>query len=153
MNYNINVHATKDVRIVRVIGNEILVEVPALHPGGSPRVIDGCAMVEMVVWMNPEESVTTKVTKFGSPATIGNAVTLGCRVARIALYVLVARPEETIPSTGALTDVLNVYGGVVYVGVETAKFGNVVAKVADSEEKNAETAAGVSIVAFGAERA
>jgi hypothetical protein len=98
--------------------------------------------------------VRTKVAnKFGNPATVGSAVTLGCRDARIALYVLVARPEDTIPLSGALTDVLNAYGGVVYVGVGTAKFGNVVAKVADSDEKNAETAAGLSTVAFGADRA
>jgi hypothetical protein len=71
----------------------------------------------------------------------------------MALYVLVARPEETIPLAGAVTDVLNVYRGVVYVGVERIKFGSVVAKVADSEDKNADTASGVSIVAFAAERA
>jgi hypothetical protein len=71
----------------------------------------------------------------------------------MALYVLVARPEETMPLAGAVTDVLNVYGGVVYVGVERMKLGSVVAKVADSEDKNADTASGVSIVAFGAERA
>ena len=32
------------------------------------------------------------------------------------------------------------------------KFGNVVAKVADSEDKNAETTSGASAAAFGADR-
>ena len=55
----------------------------------------------------------TKVAKVGNPATVGNAVTLGEREARRASYVLVARPEETIPPVGVLTDVLNMYGGVM----------------------------------------
>lgn len=54
-----------------------------------------------------------KVANVGNPASAGSAVTLGWRDARRALYVLVARAEETIPLGGALTDVLNVYGGVV----------------------------------------
>ena len=39
------------------------------------------------------------------------------------------------------------------VGVGRIKFGRVVANVADSEDKNAETSSGVSTLAFGAERA
>lgn len=41
----------------------------------------------------------------------------------------------------------------MYVGVEIMKFGRVVAKVADSDDKNAETTFGVSTVAFGLARA
>jgi len=67
--------------------------------------------------------------------------------------VLVASPEETIPPAGVLADELNVYGGVVYVGVGTTKFGNVVASVADSDDKNFETTSALSTVALGSERA
>jgi len=97
--------------------------------------------------------VTTKVAKIGIPPTVGSAETLSGRDPRRALYVLVASPDETIPLGGAVTDVLNVYEGVGYVGVERRKFGNVVAKVADSDDRNAETAAAVSKVAFGLARA
>jgi hypothetical protein len=158
MNYNMIVQAKRNenrgmMHENRVVKTEMRVEVAALHPGGSPRVTEGCAMVEVVVWINPEASVRTKVAKVGNPASVGNAVTFWWPDARTALYVLVARPEEKIPSAGVLTDVLNVYDGVVYVGVERMKFGSVVATVADSEDKNAETASGVSMVAFGTERA
>lgn len=67
--------------------------------------------------------------------------------------MLVASPEGTIPLAGALTDELNMYGGVVYVGVGTTKFGNVVASVADSDDKNFETVSALSTVALGLERA
>lgn len=39
------------------------------------------------------------------------------------------------------------YGGVVYVGVGRTKFGSVVSAVADSDESNSDTNAGVSVTA------
>jgi len=116
-------------------------------------VTEGCGTADVVVCINPEESVMTKVAKVGNPASTGSAVTLGWLEARRALYVLVARPEETIPLAGALTDALNMYEGVAYVGVGTIKFGSVVAKVADSEDKNAETVSGASTVILVTESA
>jgi len=59
--------------------------------------------------------------------------------------VLVASPEDTIPPTGAGIDELNVYGGVVYVGVDKTKLGNVVAIVADSDDRKDAMAEGVSV--------
>jgi len=60
----------------RVVENGTYMEVAALHPGGSPSVTDGCAMVDVVVWINPEPSVRTKVANVGRPATVGSAVAL-----------------------------------------------------------------------------
>lgn len=41
--------------------------------------------------------------------------------------MLLANPEDTIPPIEAGTEVLKVYGGVVYVGVGRTKLGRVVA--------------------------
>jgi len=157
MNYNIMFYARRDVMTGMMHENSVVesvmrIEVAAFHPGGWPSVTEGCATVLVVVWISPEESVRTKVANVGSPPTVGIAVSFGGSDPRRALYVLVANPEETIPLGGALTDVLNMYEDGVYAGVERRKFGSVVAKVADSDDKNAETTSGVSTVAFGLER-
>jgi hypothetical protein len=39
-------------------------EVAVFDPGGSPRVTEGCAIVEVVVRISPEASVMTKVAMF-----------------------------------------------------------------------------------------
>jgi hypothetical protein len=54
-------------------------------------------------------------------------------------YVLVASSEETIWPGSHGTEVLNEYVGVVYEGDERTPFGSVVATVADSEARKAET--------------
>jgi hypothetical protein len=55
------------------------------------------------------------------------------------LYVLVASSEETTAPSFAVTEVLKAYAGVVYEGGERTKLGRVVAIVADSEAKKADT--------------
>lgn len=64
-----------------------------------------------------------------------------------ALYVLFASPEDTIPPTEAGTEVLNVYGGVVKVGVDRMKLGRVVAMVSELAEIKERMSSGVCVVA------
>lgn len=89
--------------------------------------------------------VSTKVINVGEGDIVGKAVALKPFKPKRGLYVLVARPEDTIPPTGAGIDELNVYGGVVYVGVDKTKLGNVVAIVADSDDRKDAMAEGVSV--------
>lgn len=54
MNYNIRFHVKRNAMIGimhanRVVESGMRVEVAVLHPGGSPRVTEGCAIVEVVV--------------------------------------------------------------------------------------------------------
>lgn len=51
-----------------------------------------------------------------------------------------------MPPTDAETEVLNVYSGVVSVGVGTMKLGSVVATVADIDEKRDDTESAVSVI-------
>jgi len=75
----------------------------------------------------PSPSVTVIIE--GAGDTVGIAEALNPVVAdaltSIGPYVLLANPELTIPPKLAGTDVLNVYGGVVNVGVGTRKLGRV----------------------------
>lgn len=57
-----------------------VVEAAPLHPGGSPRVTDGCAIVLVEVCINPNESVRTSVARLPKPSSVGNAVAFGLRV-------------------------------------------------------------------------
>ena len=81
MNYNIVVLAKSSVTMGmmqqnKVTGSKMCAGVAVFTPGGSPRVTEGCAIVEVVVWINPEASVRTKVAMLGNPPTVGNAVIL-----------------------------------------------------------------------------
>jgi len=54
MNYNINSYARRNVMIgmmqeSNVVERVTRMEAAALHPGGWPRVTEGCVMVEVVV--------------------------------------------------------------------------------------------------------
>jgi len=70
MDYNIVVPATRNVITIgmmhesKVIESGTHMEVAVFDPGGSPRVTEGCAIVEVVVRINPEASVMTKVAMF-----------------------------------------------------------------------------------------
>lgn len=81
----------------------------------------------------------------GKGDIVGKAVVLNPFEPRRGLYVLVASPDDTMPPIGARIDELNVYGGVVYVGIGKTKLGNVVAIVADSEDRKEAMASGVSV--------
>ena len=87
----------------------------------------------------------TKVISVGKGDIVGKALVLKPFKPSKGLYVLVASPDDTMPPTGAGIDELNVYGGVVYVGFDKTKLGNVVAIVADSDERKEAMAAGVSV--------
>ena len=87
----------------------------------------------------------TKVISVGKGDIVGKAVVLNPFEPRRGLYVLVASPDDTMPPTGAGIEELNVYGGVVYVGVDKTKLGNIVAIVADFDERKEAMAAGDSV--------
>jgi len=146
--------AIMDARGIRhektAIESGMCICVAAFQPGGTPRTIEGRAIAEVKVCINPAVSVVTTVAKAPNPDTAGNAVALGWWVPRRALYVLVASLEETISPIGAVTDVLNAYAGVVYVGVGRRTFGSVVAIVTDSDAKKDDTASGDSTVTLAA---
>ena len=61
------------------IGLWVIAAVP-VHPGGSPSVMDGCAIVLVEVCISPNESVRMSVTKLPKPFSVGNAVTFGLSV-------------------------------------------------------------------------
>lgn len=125
--------------------NEVRRTEPAFHPGGTPRVTSGSVNVDVEVTMKPAEFVTTKVTSVGDGVRAGSAVALNMLCSPImGWYVLVARPDVTIPLAAWLTEVLNAYAGVVYVGVARGKFGNVVATVAERDERTDARESGVS---------
>lgn len=75
---------------------------PALQPGGIPRVTTAAKEVYTVVETCPEGSVTTLVKIEGSGEMVGiaEALKVVC-VPKMALYVLVARPDVTIAPTEA----------------------------------------------------
>ena len=112
-----------------------------VNPGGAPSVTDGVAAVETEVTTWPLD-VMMNVTSDGVSDSVGIAFAFGWRVFSTAEYVLVASPDDTIFPTGAATEVLNAYGGVVGVGVGSTKLGRTVATVADAEEKKDDTSAG-----------
>lgn len=130
----------------RKVNNLVVrMEDPEFQPGGTPSSIVGSANRDVEVTMKPPEFVTMNVATVGDGVIPGNAVALNpLGASRIGLYVLVARPDDTIPSGARLADVLNAYGGVLKVGVGTREFGNVVATVAESEDKIEATEPGVS---------
>jgi hypothetical protein len=117
-----------------------------VQPGGRPSVMEGCVNVEVEVVTIPDGSVRINVTRVGAGDMVGKPVTLNVMSPNTGLYVLVASSEETISPIDAYTEVLKAYGGVVYVGVATGKFGRVVAMVWEAIDKNDETAAGDSAV-------
>lgn len=114
----------------------------AFHPGGTPRVT--AAMDSTDVVTAPELSVAMSVTSVGPGEIVGSADVLNTLSVRMGRYVLVARPEDTVPPIGALTDVLKVYRGVVNVGVGRRKLGIVVATVAEIDDKREATDPAVS---------
>lgn len=127
---------------IAVKNNELFSVDAAFQPGGTPR---GTAVMDSTdVVTAPELSVTISVTSVGPGEIVGSADVLNTLSVRMGRYVLVARPENTVPPIGALTDVLKVYGGVVNVGVGRRKLGIVVATVAEIDEKREATDSAVS---------
>ena len=149
--YYRSTHATAAASASRGNGCDAMVEAAlSCHPCGTPRVIERCAAVDVVVTVCPLVSVMMSVATVGEGVSVGIALTFMCRELSSAEYVLVPRPVlATLPAV-AVTDVLNVYAGVVYVGVEIRKFGSVVATVAEYDARNTETSASdsVSVVEF-----
>jgi len=107
------------------------------HPGGFPSVMEGCGAAVVMVCKAPEESVMTSVAPLGTPFISGSIVMLGRLPPMSGVYAAAANPVVTICPAEAVTDALKAYGGVVNVGVAMAKFGSVVAMVADWDERKA----------------
>ena len=122
-----------------------------LQPSGTPRVKERCDAVEVVVTVCPPVSVMTSVATVGEGVRVGIALAFRCFDSRSATYVLVARPVLTILPGVAEMEALNVYEGVLYVGVESREFGRVVTTVADTDARKAETDAGDSSIVVALE--
>lgn len=84
-----------------------MLRAPLVQPGGSPRVTEAVDAVDTEVDTWPEGSVKMNVKSVGEGETVGMAVALRYCVPSTGLYVLVARPVETIKPGGAEMDVLN----------------------------------------------
>jgi len=108
----------------------------ALDPGGNPRWKEAC-MAEVNVVSAPSALVVTTTVTVGAGVIAGKDVTFESFFPKIALYVLVARADATIPPVGAWIDELNTYSGVEMDGVGRREFGSVVATVADIDDKKA----------------
>lgn len=111
---NVSVKEMKHDR--RVTGSGARKAKPALHPGGTPSVTLDSTRLDVDVVTKPASLVRMRVASVGDGDTVGMAVaaaTWDRLVPNIALYVLVARAAETMPPMEAVTEVLNVYAGVV----------------------------------------
>jgi len=117
-----------------------------LNPGGRPSTTLEVGNTLTEVCTAPVASVTRNVLTVGNGVTPGRVVTFSFSTAPFASssmsgeYVDVARPLRARTEVGI--EELNVYGGVVKVGVGTTKLGNVVGTVSEREEKRAESEAG-----------
>ena len=117
-----------------------------LDPGGRPSTTLEVVSVATVVCTSPLESVRIRVARVGAGVTPGRAVTFGVWVTPFTTfsirgeYVDVARSLTATTDVG--TEVLNIYVGVVRVGVDTTKLGKVVETVSEREEKRAESSPG-----------
>ena len=100
--------------------------------------------VETLVCVCPPASVMRNVCTVGEGTSVAIAEALRCLELSSAEYVLVASAEVTTSPGVAEMEVLNVYAGVVNVGVERRKFGRVVASVAEWTERKEATSAAVS---------
>jgi hypothetical protein len=117
-----------------------------LNPGGRPSttLVVGSGLTE--VCTAPLASVRINVASVGIGFTPGRVVTFNFSTVPLAIssmrgeYVDVAR--SLIARTEVGIEVLNVYEGVVKVGVGTTKLGRVVGTVSVREEKRAESEAG-----------
>ena len=112
-----------------------------------PRTTLGVGNGLNEVCTEPLASVRRSVTAVGVGVAPGRVVTFNFwtttfRISSMSgVYVEVAR--SVIARTEVGTEVLNVYGGVVKLGVDTTKFGRVVGTVSVRDEKKAESEAGV----------
>lgn len=117
-----------------------------LNPGGRPSTTleVGSGLTE--VCTEPLASVRINVASVGNGFTPGRVVTFNFSTVPLAIssmsgeYVDVARSLTARTEVG--TEELNVYGGVVKVGVGTTKLGRVVGTASVREEKRAESEAG-----------
>lgn len=117
-----------------------------LTPGGRPSTTleSGSGLTE--VCTEPLASVRKNVSIVGIGVTPGRAVTFNFSTTPFTIssisgeYVDVARSLSARTEVGI--EVLNMYGGVVKVGVGTTKLGRVVGTVSVREEKRAESEAG-----------
>lgn len=117
-----------------------------LTPGGRPSTTleSGNGLTE--VCTEPLASVRRNVSSVGIGVTSGRLVTFNFSTTPFTIssmsgeYVDVARSLSARTEVGI--EVLNMYGGVVKVGVGTTKLGRVVGTVSVREEKRAESEAG-----------
>lgn len=117
-----------------------------LNPGGRPSttVEVGSGLTE--VRTAPLASVRINVAIVGTGFTPGRVVTFNFSTVPLTIcsmsgeYVDVARSLRATTEVG--TEELNMYEGVVKVGVGTTKLGRVVGTVSVREEKRAESEAG-----------
>jgi len=116
------------------------------NPGGRPSTTLELGSVLTEVCTAPLASVTRIVASVGVGFTPGRVVTFNFSTMPFTIssmsgeYVDVARSLRARTEVG--TEELNVYGGVVKVGVGTTKLGRVVGTVSVREEKRAESEAG-----------
>jgi hypothetical protein len=119
---------------------------PAEYPGGWPSTTVEAGSGLTVVCTAPLASVRRSVASVGVGFAPGRAVTFNVTTTPLTIssisgvYVDVARSLWARTEVG--TEELNVYGGVVKLGVDTTKLGSVVGTVSVREEKRAESEAG-----------
>ena len=117
-----------------------------LNPGGRPSATleVGSGLTE--VCTAPLASVRRNVASVGTGFTTGRVVTFNLSTVPLTMSSMSGEYVDVASSLRARTEVgieeLNVYGGVVKVGVGTTKFGRVVGTVSVREEKRAESEAG-----------
>jgi len=117
-----------------------------LYPGGRPSTTleVGSGLTE--VRTSPLASVTRNVASVGTGFTPGRVVTFNFSTVPLTMSSMSGEYVDVARSLRARTEVgmeeLNVYGGVVKVGVGTTKLGRVVGTVSVREEKRAESEAG-----------
>jgi len=116
------------------------------NPGGRPSTTleVGSGLTE--VCTAPLASVRIKVASVGIGFTPGRVVTFNFSTVPLTIFSMSGEYVDVASSLRARTEVgieeLNVYGGVVKVGVGTTKLGRVVGTVSVREEKRAESEAG-----------
>lgn len=117
-----------------------------LSPGGRPSTTLEVGRGLTEVCTAPLESVTRNVASVGIGFTPGRVVTFNFSTVPLTMSSMSGEYVDVARSLRARTEVgieeLNVYGGVVKVGVGTTKLGRVVGTVSVREEKRAESEAG-----------
>jgi len=116
------------------------------NPGGWPSTTLEIGSGLTVVCTAPLASVRRSVASVGVGFTSGRVVTFNFSTTPLTISSMSGEYADVARSLRARTEVgtveLNVYGGVVKVGVGTTKLGRVVGTVSEREEKSAESEAG-----------